>query len=216
MRTGAGTKWLPGLLLAAATATGQTAVPPAPTPAQTPTQTPVQTPAPAAAAAPAASAGQAAPVAAPAWKPFQEMAFLAGSWAGGASLGTRYGGRVARFGPELLGAYFAVHASTILAAEEGGRPEETLDEEGWFGYDRERRKYAATWFFSNGVFGIFEVEILPDGIRLVSRELVNYESGTRARILLLKRPDGDVGMDVDLAAPGKDFVPWLVSALKKK
>ncbi len=152
----------------------------------------------------------------PAWKPFQELAFLSGAWTGGASVGTRFGGRVARFGSELVGGFFVAHASTILAAEEGGRPEETLEEEGWFAYDREKRKYTATWFFSNGVSGVFDVEVLPDGVRLLSRELVNYEAGTRARMLFQKRPEGDVAMDVDLAPPGKDFAPWLVSALKKK
>jgi hypothetical protein len=144
------------------------------------------------------------------------MAFLTGSWTGGASLGPRIGGRVLRVGPELLGAFWALHGSIILAAEEGGRPEETLDEEGWFVYDREKRKYTATWFFSNGVSGDFDVELLEDGIRLTSRALVNYEAGTRARMLFQKRPDGDVTMNVELAAPGKDFVPWLVSALRKK
>lgn len=206
MRAGAGSKWLMGLMFFAATAAGQTAVPPA--------ATPVPSPAAAAAAPPAAgTAAAAAPT--PAWKPFQELAFLTGSWAGGASLGARFGGRVARFGPELGGAFFVVHGSTILAAEDGGR-EETLEEEGWFAYDREKRKYVATWYFSNGVTGVFEVELLADGIRLLSRELVNYESGTRARMLFQRRPEGDVAMNVDLAAPGKDFVPWLVSALKKK
>lgn len=206
MRVGAGTKWLTGLMFAATTAAGQTALPPsaasAPAAAPTPGAAPTLTPAPAAVA--------------PAWKPFQELAFLTGSWTGGASLGPRFGGRVARFGPELLGAFFVLHGSTILAAEEGGRAEETLDEEGWFAYDREKRKYTATWFFSNGIAGVFDVELLPDAIRLLSRELVNYESGTRARILFQKRPEGDVVMNVDLALPGKDFVPWLVSALKKK
>jgi hypothetical protein len=144
------------------------------------------------------------------------MAFLSGSWTGGASVGQRVGGRVARFGPELLGVFFVLRGSTILAAEEGGRPEETLDEEGWFAYDREKRRYAATWFFSNGVSGVFDVEVLPDGVRLLSRELVNYEAGTRARMLFQRRPDGDVAMNVDLAPPGKDFMPWLVSVLRKK
>lgn len=202
MRTGAGVKWLIGLVFAAGTGAGQP-VPPATTPAAAPAQSPVPSPTPA------------APAAVPAWKPFQEMAFLSGAWTGGASLGSRFGGRVLRLGPELLGAFFALRGSTILAAEEG-RPEETLDEEGWFAYDREKRKYWATWFFSNGVSGVFDVELLPDGIRLVSRELVNYESGTRARMLFQKRPEGDVTMNIDLAPPGKDFVPWLVSALKKK
>jgi hypothetical protein len=210
MRTGAGSKWLMGLTFLAATAAGQTAVPPAATPAPSPAPSPAAGPAATPASGPAAAASPA-----PAWKPFQELAFLTGSWTGGASLGPRFGGRVARFGPELGGAFFVLHGSTILAAEEGGR-EETLDEEGWFAYDREKRRYVAAWYFSNGVTGVFDVELLPDGIRLVSRELVNYESGTRARLLFQRRADADVTMNVELAAPGKDFVPWLVSALKKK
>ena len=209
MHAGASSKWLMGLMFCAATAAGQTAAPPAVTPGPAQAAPPVASPTPS--PAPAATAA-----AAPAWKPFQEMAFLTGAWTGGASVGSRIGGRVARFGPELLGGYFVIHGSTILAAEEGGRPEETLDEEGWFAYDREKRRYVATWFFSNGVTGTFDVELLPDGLRLLSREVVNYESGTRARMLFQRRPEGDVVMNVDLAPPGKDFVPWLVSALKKK
>jgi len=210
MRWGAGTRGLAAVFLGAASAVAQTAAPP-PTPSPTPLPSPTAAPA---AATPAA--GTPAGPGAANWKPFQEMAFLSGSWAGGASLGTRVGGRVARFAPELLGGFFVVHGSTILAAEEGGRPEETLEEDGVFAYDREKRRYLATWFFSNGVTGVFDVELLTDGVRLVSRELVNYEAGTKARILFQKRPDGDVTMNVDLAPPGKDFVPWLVSALKKK
>ena len=199
MRPGASSKWLTGLMFAAATAAAQTAAPPVSTPAPAPGSVP---PATTAAAPPSTST-------AAAWKP------LTGSWTGGASLGPRFGGRVARFGPELGGTFLVVRGSTILAADEGGR-EETLDEAGWFAYDREKRKYVAPWFFSNGVSGTFDVELLPDGVRLVSRELFNYESGTRARLLFQKRAEGDVTMNVDLAAPGKDFVPWLVSALKKK
>jgi hypothetical protein len=207
MHASVGSKWLMGLMFFAATAAGQTAVPPAAPPATGPAAPPVATPTP----QPPAPAAPAAP----AWKPFQELAFLTGSWTGTASLGARFGGRVARFGPELSGAFFVVRGSTFLAAEEGAR-EETLEEEGWFAYDREKRKYVATWFFSNGVVGAFDVELLLDGVRLTSREVVNYESGTRARLLFQRRPEGDVAMNVDLAAPGKDFVPWLVSALKKK
>lgn len=197
---------LAGALVVASAAPGQTAAPPVATPAAAPA-------APAAAAPPATASP--AP-AAPAWRPFQELSFLAGSWAGSATLGNRVGGRVARVAPALGGAFVVLRGSTILAAEEGGRPEETLEEEGWFSYDREKRRYVATWFFSSGVTGAFDVELLPDGLRLLSRELLNYESGTRARMLFQRRPDGDVATSVDLAPPGKDFVPWLVSALKKR
>ena len=128
MRPGASSKWLTGLMFAAATAAAQTAAPPVSTPAPVPGSVP---PATTAAAPPSTST-------AAAWKPFQELAFLTGSWTGGASLGPRFGGRVARFGPELGGTFLVVRGSTILAADEGGR-EETLDEAGWFAYDREKR-----------------------------------------------------------------------------
>ena len=162
MRPGGSSKWLMGLMFVAATAAGQPAAPPAGTPVPVPGAGPGATPAPTPAAG-SVPANVAANV--PAWKPFQELAFLTGAWTGGASLGTRFGGRVARFGPELGGAFFVLHGSTFLAAEEGGR-EETLEEEGWFTYDREKRRYVATWFFSNGVTGSFDVELLPDGVRL--------------------------------------------------
>jgi hypothetical protein len=204
MRTGA-TGLAAVLLLGVCSAVSQTAAPPAVSPAPTPS-------APATSSAPAGTGAAGAA----AWKPFQEMAFLSGSWTGAATVASRVGGRVARIGPEFFGAFFVFHGSTILAAEEGGRSEETLEEEGWIAYDRDKRKYVATWYFSNGVTGVFDVELLTDGIRLVSREVVNYEAGTRARLVFQKRPEGDVAMNVDLAPPGKDFVAWIVSALRKK
>ena len=171
--------------------------------------TPAPTPAPSPAAAPASGVS-------PAWKPFQELAFLTGSWVGGATLGSRFGGRVARFGPELSGAFFVAHASTTLAAEEGGRPEETIEEEGWIAYDRDKRKYVATWFLSNGVSAVLDVELLPDGVRLVSRDVVNYEAGTKMRILAQRQANGEVAWSMELAAPGRDFAPWLVTSLKRR
>jgi hypothetical protein len=211
VRSGFGTIWVAGLLLAGSAAAQ------APAPAATPVPAPAAPATTAPAPVPAAAAPAASPTPAPpAWKPFQEFAFLSGAWAGSATVGTRVGGRVARFGPEIGGAFFVEHASTILAAEEGGRPEETLDEQGLLSYDREKRRYVATWFFSNGVSAVLDVELLPDGFRLVSREVVNYESGTRMRILFQRQPAGDVAMSVDLAGPGRDFTSWLVSGMKKR
>ena len=74
----------------------------------------------------------------------------------------------------------------------------------------------ATWFFSNGVSAVLDVEFLSDGFRLLSREVVNYEAGTRVRVLVQRPAAGDVAVSIDLAPPGKDFVPWLASTLKKR
>ena len=180
----------------------------APAAAQNPTA-----PAPATAVpAPATAPVPAAP--APAWRPFQELGFLVGSWSGAAESGTRVGGRVARFTPEFSGNYLVHRGSTILTADDG--KEETIEEVGYFAYDREKRRYVASYFFSTGISATFDVEVAPESARLVSRELLNAEAGTKARMLFARKADGELSLSMDLAPPGKDFVPFLTSSLRKK
>lgn len=180
----------------------------APAAAQNPTAPAPATavPAPATAAAPAALV--------PAWHPFQEMGFLVGSWSGAAESGARVGGRVARFTPEFSGNYLVHRGSTILTADDG--KEETIEEVGYFAYDREKRRYVASYFFSTGISATFDVEVAPESARLVSRELLNAEAGTKARMLFARKADGELSLSMDLAPPGKDFVPFLTSSLRKK
>ena len=165
-------------------------------------------------AVPAPSTAAAPVVPAPAWRPFQELGFLVGSWSGAAESGTRVGGRVARFTPEFAGNYLIHRGSTTLTADDG--KEETIEEVGYFAYDREKRRYVASYFFSTGISATFDVEVAPEGARLVSRELLNAEAGTKARMLFARKPDGELALSMDLAPPGRDFAPWLVSALKKR
>ena len=180
----------------------------APAAAQNPTG-----PAPATAVpVPATAAAPAAP--APAWRPFQELGFLVGSWSGAAESGARVGGRVARFTPEFSGNYLVHRGSTILTADDG--KEETIEEVGYFAYDREKRRYVASYFFSTGISATFDVEVAPESARLVSRELLNAEAGTKARMLFARKADGELSLSMDLAPPGKGFVPFLTSSLRKK
>ena len=153
---------------------------------------------------------------APAWKPFSDVAWLLGHWSGTASSGGRIGGRVVRFTMELSGNYLMERGSTIFPAEEG-KPEESLEEIGVWTYDRDRRKYVASYFFSTGVSGLFEAEILEDGtIRLVAPSLLNYEAGTRARRTLRKAGETGLEVSMDLAPLGKEFVAYQTASLKKK
>lgn len=165
-------------------------------------------------AVPAPSTAAALAVPAPVWRPFQELGFLVGSWSGAAESGARLGGRVARFTPEFAGNYLIHRGSTTLTADDG--KEETIEEVGYFAYDREKRRYVASYFFSTGISATFDVEVAPEGARLVSRELLNAEAGTKARMLFARKPDGELALSMDLAPPGRDFAPWLVSALKKR
>ena len=166
--------------------------------------------------APAPATAVPAPATAPAsaWRPFQELGFLVGSWSGAAESGARVGGRVARFTPEFSGNYLVHRGSTILTADDG--KEETIEEVGYFAYDREKRRYVASYFFSTGISATFDVEVAPESARLVSRELLNAEAGTKARMLFARKADGELSLSMDLAPPDKDFVPFLTSSLRKK
>jgi hypothetical protein len=195
-----------GLLLLLASGPAAAQNQPPPPPASTP-----------AAAAPAPATAGPAPAAAAAssaWRPFQEFAFLVGSWSGSAESGARVGGRVARFTPEFTGNYLVHRGSTFLTADDG--KEETIEEVGYFAYDREKRRYVASYFFSTGISATFDVEIAPEGVRLASRELLNAEAGTKARMLFSRKPDGELALSMDLAPGGKEFVPFLTSSLRKK
>ena len=121
---------------------------------------------------------------------------------------------MARFTPEFSGNYVVHRGSTLLTGDDGR--EETIEEVGYIAYDREKRRYVAWYFFSTGISGTFDVELSPEGARLVSRELLNTEAGTKARMTFLRKADGDLALSMDLAPAGKDFVTFLASSLKKK
>lgn len=165
-----------------------------------------------------AQAPNATPPAAPeaAWKPFQEFAPIAGSWSGTADSAGRIGGTVARFTQEMGGNYLVHRVTTIFPAQ-AGKPEESIELLGYYAYDREKRKYVATYFFSTGVLGVFDVEFVATGVvRLVSRELLNYESGARSRLVFSRKSETEETLDFELALAGKDFVPYFSSKLIRK
>lgn len=165
------------------------------------------------------AAAQEAPAAAapaPAWKPFQEFAFALGSYSGTADAAPRVGGAVSRWSMEMNGNFLVHRVNTIFPAQEG-KPEESIELLGYYVYDREARKYAATYYFSTGLVGIFDVDFPQDGtLRLVSSRVVNFDPGARAQIVVTRKPDGAHDLALALAAPGKDFVPYFTSHLSKK
>jgi hypothetical protein len=163
-----------------------------------------------------ASAQEAAEKPAAAWKPFQEFGFLTGSWSGTAESGSRVGGRVSRFATEM-GGNFLVHRGTTVFPAQAGSAEDSTEEVGYYSYDRERRKYVATYFFSTGIVGHFDVEIPSDGnVRLVSTSLLNYDNGARMRMTLGRKSDAELAMQIEVAPSGKDFVSYVTSRMTKK
>lgn len=173
-----------------------------------------QTPPGTAGAPPVPAAPAAAPAAA--WKPFDEFRGLVGTWSGTADWNKRIGGRVARFGVEMGGNFLVHRGSTIFSASEG-LAEEATEEYGIYAYDRVKRKYVAHYFYSTGVYGVYDVEFGADGtVRLQSTQLSNYEDGARARMTFQKTGDTQLSAAFDLAAAGQAFQPFLTSKLTKK
>ncbi len=153
---------------------------------------------------------------APEWKPFQEFNFLIGSWAGTAESGGRIGGRVGRFSMEMGGNYLVHRGNTIFTAQ-NQRPEESIEEIGYYYYDRDKRKYAAQYFYSTGIVGTYDVEFGADGsIRVLSNNLVNYDSGAKTRLSFKKSSDTEMTVQLDIAPAGKDYVGFLSSKMTKK
>ena len=150
------------------------------------------------------------------WKLFQEFNFLIGSWSGSADSGGRIGGRVVTFGLEVDGSTLTYRATTFYPAKES-QPETKTEEVAHVAYDGAKGKYVALVVFSTKAWGIYDAEVRPDGsIRFTSREMANLEAGVRSRWTLARKPDGSLAEDLEVAPPGKDFVPFVKAALTKK
>jgi hypothetical protein len=118
------------------------------------------------------------------WKPLQEFVFLNGSWSGTTESAGRIGGTATGWSTEANGTVLVFRNKTIFPAVEG-RPEEATSETGFVAYDGDKRRYTAAVFYSTGVWGLYDVEIGPDGsIKMNSTQLVNYSAGAKSRITI--------------------------------
>lgn len=150
------------------------------------------------------------------WKVFQEFNFVLGSWAGPAESAGRIGGRVVSLAPEVEGATLRYRATTYYPAKDS-LPETRAEEIAHIVYDGGKGKYVALVVFSTKAWGLYEVEVRPDGsLVFVSREMANLEAGTRSRWTLARKADGTIAEQLDVAPPGRDFLPFITATLTKK
>jgi hypothetical protein len=148
-----------------------------------------------------------------AWKPFQEFGFLLGSWTGTSESGKRVGGAVVQATTEMDGNYISFRGLRLFPEQEG-RPEETVEETGYFFYDRDKRHYVAHLYFSSGVVGVYDVDAGSGMLKLTSTEILNFE-GAKSRITISRAPEGIVYV-LEVAAQGKEFLPLYSSKLSRK
>ena len=149
------------------------------------------------------------------WKIFQELNFLIGSWSGPAESGGRIGGRVVSFGLEVDGSTLGYRATTFYPAKDD-QPESRSEEIAHVVYDGARGKYVALVVFSTKAWGLYDAEVKADSILFTSREIGNLDAGTRSRWTLTRKADGTLQEELDIAVPGKEFVPYLKATLTKK
>jgi hypothetical protein len=151
-----------------------------------------------------------------AWKPFQEMEFLVGSWSGATEGVPGTGGRFERWQWEFGRSFLVVKATTIFPGRDG-KPEERHEEIGYYSYDRDRRRYTAVYFLSEGIRGLSDVEILGDGsLRLTSTALENYEPGAKTRRTIQKKSPTEIVHTLEIQLPGRDWVVYFTDKLEKK
>ena len=149
------------------------------------------------------------------WKVFQEFGFLNGSWSGPAESGGRVGGRVVSFTSAVGGAQLSYRATTYYPAKEA-LPESSTEEVAHIVYDGAKGKYVALLVFSTKVWGLYEAEIRSDGIVFTAKEMANLEAGLRSRWTFTRKADGSIAELLEVAAPGKDFAPYVSATLSRK
>lgn len=164
----------------------------------------------------AAAQAPAAPpaAAAQAFKPtFKELQGLLGSWSGSSDQGGRIGGRVVTFSLEVDGVALAYRGTSFFPAKDD-LPEMKLKDEGYVSFDIEKQKYVGVFFFSNGIWGLFDVEPAADGsVTFTSRELFNFEG--KSRLVLKKTTAAEATLSHEVASGG-GWAPYATSKLTKK
>src|SRR5262249_20516049 len=117
---------------------------------------------------------------------------------------------------EMGGNYLVQRGTTVFPAQTGS-PEDSTEEVGYISYDRDRRKYVASYFFSTGVGGSFDVDIPSDGVlRLISTSLLNYDPRAKMSLTITRKSDAELSYQLELAPQGKDFIGLVTSKLTRK
>ena len=95
-------------------------------------------------------------------------------------------------------------------------PRRGRQSEGLVTYDSDKGRYVAFIVFSTKVWGLYDVELIPDGVRFVSRELANFEAGARSRLVFTRKSDSELDEQSEVSRGGKDFTPLFSGKLTKK
>ena len=98
---------------------------------------------------------------------------------------------------------------TRSVTEQDGKPVEVHEDVGFLSRDSERGAFVFRQFLPEGYVNTFEMglEAEEPNVLLFDYREVEGAGGMRARMRLTFLTDGEYEMDLDLARPGKDFIP---------
>ena len=145
--------------------------------------------------------------------PLAHLAPLIGRWVG-TSEGQPGSGRVEREYSRALGSRFIrVTNRSIYPAQEKNPKGETHEDEGWFSYDRTRKRVVFRQFHIEGFVNQYVEDATP--LIFVTETIENIPAGWRAReTYILSGPDA-LEEVFELAEPGKGFEVYSRSRLTR-
>lgn len=149
----------------------------------------------------------------PSADPLAPLAPLIGRWEGTAE-GQPGTGRVEREYQRALGTRFVrVTNRSVYPPQEKNPKGETHEDEGWFSYDRARKRLVLRQFHSEGFVNHYVQE--GGALTFVTESIENIPPGWRAReTYVLSGPDAFEEI-FELAEPGKDFEIYSRSGLTR-
>ena len=160
----------------------------------------------------AASGGRQSPAAAP--DPFEAVTFLIGRWEG-TSEGQPGKGTVRReFSRALSSRFIRIHNRNEYPPQEKNPKGEIHEDEGFFSYDRTRKRLVLRQFHSEGFVNQYVQEAGETPV-FTSESIENIPAGWRARETYVVNGPDEFEEIFELAEPGKPFVLYSRARLKR-
>jgi hypothetical protein len=149
--------------------------------------------------------------------PFERVVFLIGRWEG-TSQGQPGKGAVQReYSRALNGRFIHVRNRNVYPAQEKNPKGEVHEDEGWFSFDRARKRIVLRQFHVEGFVNQYveDAESLPQKVVFTTESIENIPAGWRARETYLVHGPDEFEEVFELAEGGKPFELYSRARLKR-
>jgi len=145
------------------------------------------------------------------------VARLVGTWIG-TSEGQPGKGQVERHYERVLGSRFIqVRNRSTYPPQEKNPKGETHEDDGFFSFDRSRKRLVFRQFHSEGFVNTYaqETDAKPGTVAMISEAIENIPVGYRARVTYVFHGPDEIEEVFELAEPGKSFEIYSRTRLKR-